>query len=274
VPLNADADTIAYLVHGCSAADNLGVPGKRIKKKLLTAAGNFTVLDYLGFDPQHEPPPADLPDECSCGHYNKRGRKTCSQCRRRLTMLSHYAVWLDALVRSYIGERYGCRLGASFADVLGWLPSMRPYPEYHTETDGDFIWAVYAITHVVYTLNDYSMYLLEPGWLPQEFAFLSRAFEHAIALEDPETIGELLDSLRSFGLTRRHPLIAKGIDYLLSTQNPDGSWGDMKAEGIYERYHPTWTAIDGLREYAWHGKRLSFPEWEPLLLSWARKDPS
>jgi len=39
------------------------------------------------------------------------------------------------------------------------------------------------------------------------------------------------------------------MEYLLSTQNPYGSWGDMKTRDIYLRYHPTWTANDGLRDY-------------------------
>jgi hypothetical protein len=72
-------------------------------------------------------------------------------------------------------------------------------------------------------------------------------------MEDAESTGELLDTLKSFGLSEAHPLIQKGKDFLLASQNPDGSWGDLSAKDIYERYHPTWTAIDGLREYAWHG---------------------
>jgi hypothetical protein len=36
----------------------------------------------------------------------------------------------------------------------------------------------------------------------------------------------------------------------------------------YQRYHPTWTAIDGLRDYRWRGERLSFPRIKPLLDSW------
>ena len=82
-------------------------------------------------------------------------------------------------------------------------------------------------------------------------------------------VGEFLDSLKAFGLTNSHPLLRTGMEYLLSQQNPDGSWGDMNAEDIYQRYHPTWTAIDGLREYRWRGVRLSFPELMPLLKRWA-----
>jgi hypothetical protein len=71
--------------------------------------------------------------------------------------------------------------------------------------------------------------------------------------------------LKSFGLGDSNRLIVKGMKYLLATQNADGSWGDMEAEDVYERYHPTWTAIDGLRAYAWRGTRLSFPKVAPLL---------
>jgi hypothetical protein len=271
IPPHADADAISYLVHGSAAADKLGVPGKRLKKQIHKVAARFTVLDYLCFDPKHEPPPTDVPDECECGIYNTRGCKVCSKCKGRLSMLSSYAVWLDALIRTYIGERYGSKLGASFADVIKWLPAMRPYPGYEDGENPDFDWAIYAVTHVVYTLNDYSVYRLSKSWLPHEYAFLKRNLKQAITMEDPETTGEFLDSLQSFGLSENHTLIRTGMDYLLATQNPDGSWGDTETDDIYQRYHPTWTAIDGLREYAWQGLGLSFPQLEPLLVSWARK---
>lgn len=267
---DADADSVAYLVQGSAAADRLGVPGKRLKKQLLKIAADFTASDFLDFDPAHEAPPTDVPEECECGAYNPRGHKVCSACKRPLSMLSSYAVWLDALVRSYIGERYGAILGASFAEVIKWLPTMRPYPSHDDEGEHNFGWAIYAITHVVYTLNDYSIYRLSKSWLPEEYAFLARNLKQAIAMEDPEVMGEFLDSLKSFGLSESHPLIRTGMDYLLSKQNPNGSWGDAETGDLYEIYHPTWTAIDGLREYAWRGVGLSFPKLEPLLVAWAK----
>jgi len=57
--------------------------------------------------------------------------------------------------------------------------------------------------------------------------------------------------LRGFGMTTRDPLIQRGFSLLLSAQNPDGSWGDPKDRDVYNRYHPTWTVIDGLRDYNW-----------------------
>jgi hypothetical protein len=252
-----DADEIAYLVLGSDAADRLGVRDSAFKEKLRAAADRFSANDYFGFDTAYEPPPRDVPDECACGAFNKRGRKTCYRCKRRLVMLSPYAVWLDALIRSYSGERYGIKLGGSFVDVIKWLPTMRPYPTYSERYNPDFYWALYAVTHIVYTLNDYSSYRLSPRCLPEEYAFLKLNLRFFIDMEDAESVGELLDTLKSFGLSKDHRLIVEGEGFLLTQQNCDGSWGDSSTNDIYERYHPTWTAIDGLRDYAWRGLRSS-----------------
>jgi hypothetical protein len=44
----------------------------------------------------------------------------------------------------------------------------------------------------------------------------------------------------------------------LSSQNADGSWGDVHEPDVHKRYHTAWTAIDGLREYAW-SERTEWP---------------
>jgi hypothetical protein len=257
LPSDAHAETIAGLVIGSDAADRLGVRDTELKHSLRNAAANFDASDFLGFDPAREPPPADIPDECECGEYNRRGRKSCRCCKRQLAMMSRYGAWVDAIIRSYIGERFGARLGASFADVIKWLPVMRPYPRYGDGNDPDFYWAMDAVSHVVYALNDYSRYQLSPACFPDEYAFLLRNLKKVILMEDPEMLGEFLDALKSFGLSESHPLILEGMRYLVTQQNSDGSWGDSEVEDIYYRYHPTWTAIDGLREYAWRGQRLT-----------------
>src|SRR6185436_4063991 len=100
-------------------------------------------------------------------------------------------------------------------------------------------------------------YRLSPRLLPREFAFLKSNVASACERKDPELLGELLDSLRAFGLNSSHPLIALGASHLLESQNEDGSWGDPNEENIRTRCHTTWTAIDGLRSYAWRGERLS-----------------
>jgi len=273
LPPDADADTLIDLLYGTLAASGLGVPGEGLDRQIRLSAGDFTAADFLSFDPTREQPPLDVPEQCECGLDNKRGRKRCRECRGRLEMMSRYRVWYYALLRVYTGERFGTRLGASYMDVLRWLPALRPYRGREKGANPDFYDTVYAVTHVVYTLNDYSVYRLSPRWLPEEYAFLKANLKEAVATEDPEMVGEFLDALRAFGLESTHPLIRRGIDYLLSMQNPDGSWGDMEAEDIYQRYHPTWTAVDGLREYRWRGPRLSFPDLLPTLKAWAKKRP-
>lgn len=273
VPRRAQPDDLVNLVVGSYSAHSLGLPDDQLKRDLRKAAANFTAADYFYFDPATEPPPGDVPNECDCGAANPRGRKTCQNCKRRLTMMTRYAVWQDAVIRTYMGECYGVRLGASYAEVIKWLPSMRPYPEFVDADDMQFYDAVYAVTHVVYSLNGYSSYQLSPRWLPAEYSFLKQNLTRAIFMEDPETMGEFLDALKAFGLGEDHPLIRKGVDFLLATQNADGSWGDVDAEGIYQRYHPTWTAVDGLREYAWRGQRLRFPKLASLLKSKPHRSP-
>jgi hypothetical protein len=39
----------------------------------------------------------------------------------------------------------------------------------------------------------------------------------------------------------------------------------MDDDDIYNRYHTTWTAVDGLREYSFHEERLMFPDMMPLI---------
>ena len=166
-------------------------------------------------------------------------------------MRSRYDILCDALITSYTGDRYGVTLGASYRDVIKWLPAMRPYRGREGGANPEFYATVYAVTHVIYTQDDYSQHRLSPHSLPDEFRFLKANLTEAIALKDPETMGEFLDSLKAFGLKDRNPLIRKGRQYLLSTQNPDGSWGDTDSKDVYNRYHPTWTAVDGLRDYKW-----------------------
>lgn len=263
IPADAEAENVYDLIYGNLYADRLGAREPKLKAQLKKAARRFSAADFLWFDPTSEPPPADVPDACRCGFWNERGRKTCAQCRRRLKMWSPYLVWYVALIRTYMADSYGVSLGAAYADVLRWLPSMRPYPA--RPSAADFWDAAYAITHVVYTLNDYDKYRLRPAWLPQESAFLKKHFAGLIEGNDPETTGEFMECLNCFGLTSRSPLIRAGTDFLLASQNADGSWGQTDDEDAYRNYHPTLAATGGLMEVRWRGTRLAFPELRPLL---------
>jgi hypothetical protein len=265
LPHKADVKTVSDCIHASYAADRFGLRSFQLKAQLRRAAAHITAQDYFWFDPCVEPPPDNVTEPCWCGHMNERGRKTCRRCRRRLIVVNRYRLWYEALIAAYNSEREGIHVGASYRDVFQWLPVLRPYRGREGGDNPDFYDCLYAVTHIVYTLNDYSLYRLSPRWLPEEYAFLKSNLREAIEMEDPDMMGEFLDSLRAFGLKDSHPLIRRGMEFLLSSQNADGSWGDMKARDVYERYHPTWTAIDGLREYRWHKERLSFPRLMPML---------
>ena len=257
LPEDADADEIAEFVQGTDAADRLGVHNRTLKRIIKQAAMQFSATDYLWFDPHLEPPPTDVPEQCRCGLWNDRGSKTCRKCKRKLSLINRYWVWYFALTRTSIGESYGVRLGSPYREVIKWISKMRPYSTSENSANSDFYDSLYAITHVVYTLNDYNRYRLSRSWLPSEFQFLKESAQEAIGQGDVEMLGEILDSLKGFGLSNSHPILKFGIDYLLRQQNKDGSWGERITADSYKTYHTTWTVIDGLRDYAWQG-------WAPL----------
>jgi hypothetical protein len=269
IPTDATPDLLFKFVSVCYALSRIGLRDVLLNAQLRAAAKRFSVQDLLGFDPVSEPPPQDLPYACDCGLENQRGRTFCKQCRRRLEIQSRYRVWMRALASTYVSGRCGILFGARYLDVLKWLPAMRPYPV-GAEDSVEFLRdAVYAVTHIVYALNDYGTYRLSSRWLPREFAFLKSNVANACERKDAELLGELLDSLKAFGLRSSHPLIVRGTRHLLEEQNDDGSWGDPDEENIRTRCHTTWTAIDGLRSYAWRGERMS-PEVTSILKCRAR----
>src|SRR6476659_2695933 len=270
LPADASSDLLFDFILVHYAQSRLGFHDPAGVSAIRLAAHKFSATDLLGFDPGKEPPPEDLPYLCDCSFQNPRGRKACKQCKRRLRMRSRYRVWMEALANTYVAEKFGVLFGSRYADVLKWAPFMRPYPT-AAEVDEEVVRdAIYAVTHIVYTLNNYGTYKLSPRWLPHEFAYLKANVESACTQRDPELLGELLDSLKALELTARHPLIQRGTRYLLDEQNGDGSWGDIEEENLRTRCHTTWTAIDGLRTCAWRGQRLSFADLKSSWKKWAR----
>jgi len=263
VPKDADADEIASLVFGSLAADCLEIRDDTMKPALAEAAKRFTVVDFLRFDPANGIIPDDLREVCRQGTpANSRTAPKNGDCSARRKILSPYEVLLDALVTTFSGDRYGVHLGASLAEVMALVPRMRPYRGAEDGKNKDFIDIAYAVTHVVYALNDYGTYRLRPEWLPDEFGFLKENLGQVIMENDPETMGEFLDTLKSFGLTEADPLIRTGMAFIMARQHIDGSWGDRGDDDgdEYTPYHATWTAINGLMDYAWSGERASFPD--------------
>jgi hypothetical protein len=261
VPANADADVIGGLAFGSLSATLLDVPDDNLKAELVAVAHRFKPEDYLQFDPAKEPPPSDIPRNCKkCKSSNPRGTKVCRKCGSQLRMNSPYDILCEALISGYTTNQYGVWLGGSYEDIAQWIPKMRPYPKPADKNFRNSHDAAYAITHIVYTLNDYTLYRLKPEWLPEEYEYLKANLKANIAENDPETLGEFIDTLKSFGVDERDPDMRTGVEFLLAHQNSDGSWGNMKEGDSYVRYHTTWTAMNGVMEYQWRGEGVIFPE--------------
>lgn len=253
VPADSDPGELAALLMGADTAERFGLPDPSFRRQLRQLASRFTAIDFFGWDPASEPPPSDLPSPCgNCKLQNPRGVSACRRCGRALEMQNRYDLWTDALITTYMGDRFGVTMGGHWVDAVRWLPVMRPYPKFGEVSGDAFDDAVYAVTHLVYTYNDYNLNRIPAQCLPDEFEFLRTNLAHAIAEGDEETTGEYLDTLRAFGLTVADPGMRRGIEFVLSRQNPDGSFGDLKDPDPYNRYHTTWTAVDGLREYRWN----------------------
>jgi len=84
--------------------------------------------------------------------------------------------------------------------------------------------------------------------------------KEAIDLDAPAATGGFPDTLKSFGLAEDDPLIQHGVEFAMSRQNPDGSWGEPKAADSHTRCHPTWAAINELRDYLWRGEGVTSAE--------------
>ena len=236
-----------------------------IKPQLARAVTRFTAVDYLQFDPAKEPPPSDIPADCSHDSVrNPRGATVCRKCGRALTMRSKYDVWMDALIATYTGDRYGIHLGATYRDVLQWMPAMWPYLKRSQTSQRVFLDTLYSDPHARgLHANDYGRYLLPRDLLPTEFAYLKENLGEAIALHDPETMGEFLDrreELRLEWVGRSEP---HGKTYLLDTQRADGTWSGPGDKDVYTLYHSAVDAILRLEGLPLAGRRAQFPASAP-----------
>jgi hypothetical protein len=205
------------------AAEQLGIRHPEIRRDLEAAAARYSPKDLLGFDPRS----GRLP----------RGA-------------GRYEAWYVALINIYFCERWGLRLPVSYSDVMSLLPALRPYPRPRSRHYRD---AIYAVTHIVYTLNDYNRSRLPARMVRRERAFLKTGMSWAINRGEADTVGEIVDSLAGCGLADTDPLMTKGRAFILEQQRADGGWGDEDHE--YGRFHSVWTCIDGLRDYRWADDR-------------------
>jgi hypothetical protein len=241
-----DADTVLNEVIASYAAERMGLNHEAIRDDLHVLVAGFTVPALLYFDPREEPPPRDIPAECKEGHVNRRGATRCASCGDRLARKSRYEIWHYALTNAYFCEHQAMPLNVRYAHVVQHLPALRPYPQPGSD---DYYDSIYAVTHLIYTLNGYGASRLSPAGLVEELQFLESSMPWVLQQGGVDTVAEVVESLVALGLPDEDPRIEYARDLLLQQQNEDGGWGD-EADS-YRCFHNVWAALDGLREFAW-----------------------
>lgn len=116
---------------------------------------------------------------------------------------------------------------------------------------------VYAVTHEVYAAYDFGEALDADPFSQGDLDYLSVALPKLMTVwldkKDPDLVAELIACQRYVRMTG-DPTYARGLEYLLTSQNPDGSWGSYEAmrarlgeyvkQGFY--LHSTMVAIEAL----------------------------
>ncbi len=216
-PRTAAEEVIFGYAYGACTATGLGLDTRALRRDLSGWARTVKPRSIFGFDPRREPPPGA--DE-----------------------------WQYAMVGTHIAEGVGMRLGWSVRDVAAWRRVMLPYPRPKRRLTKAAESAFYAVTHLVYVLNDYNLHSLPRARFLPEVEFLRAACAIAIAGDDLEGMGEAIDVLLALGEPHDDPLLVRARRRILATQNRDGSWG-RRGDEPYTRLHKTWVALDGLTRY-------------------------
>jgi len=216
-PRTPAEDVIFGYAYGACTATQLGLDTRALRRDLSAWARKASPRSLFGFDPRRQPPPDS-------------------------------DAWQYAMVGTHIAEGVGMRLPWSVRDVAGWRRVMLPYPRPKRRLTKAAESAFYAVTHLVYVLNDYNLHALPRERFLPEVEFLRAACAIAIAGDDVEGMGEAIDALLALGEPDRDPLLVRARRKILATQNRDGSWG-RRADEPYTRLHKTWVALDGLTRY-------------------------
>jgi hypothetical protein len=243
------------------AATDLGIKDRSFRLRLHGKISLELIIEFLGFDPVNQAPPENLTDQCQlCKIQNRPGRVYCVSCRKKLTKLSRYDVWLNAIVITHHLHKNMLLGGELLTHVLKWIEQMRPYPTEPIKLQAEAWEASYAITHIIYAITNYSHRQISKHGLQVEYRYLENACQQAMANNDMDLLGECVDGLRSFKQSKQPVWLSNVQQYILLQQNQDGSWGNMD-DPPHRRMHTTWTSIDAIRSYAWAEPTTSFTKF-------------
>jgi len=147
---DANPDLLRNFIFVRYALSRLGLRDAALDAQIRTAAKRFSARDLLASTLSASLLRNDLSYRCDCGLENLRRANVLPAMSEALHIQTRYRVWMEALANTYVGERCGILFGARHADLLKWLPVMRPYPA-DDEDEEVMRDALFAVTHLRYT---------------------------------------------------------------------------------------------------------------------------
>lgn len=156
------------LMQGVYTLECLGTGDGSLRQQLVERCAAYGVEDFLKYDPAAGEPGGGVREDCPCGTRPPVGARECPGCRRPAVPMSKFDVWLEALVWTFHGCRMRIGLGACFFDVLRQLGGAFAalYPRRHELSQKDCHYLCYALTHVVYALNNFGERSLPQSLFP------------------------------------------------------------------------------------------------------------
>ena len=163
--------------------------------------------------------------------------------------------WL--LLDSYTMERADVAIPGQFqstfmlADMLRFLATKQLVPLRADKTANHerFTDHAYLATHIGYVLQDYGRLELTPAQFGPAYDYIRAQFAPTLALPDLELVAEYVNLFRSMGFSDDDRMVCEGTRFLLAHQRPDGTFSDWaKAKEAYGGVHPTWVAVNALRD--------------------------
>lgn len=168
----------------------------------------------------------------------------------------------DVICDAIICLHFARRADLTDGEALQWAISLartHVYGDPRQMEPDDVIDQDNLVTHVVYVLSDYGRLSLAGCALTREREYMIAQLPRVVRQGDVELTSEFVDSLRILGVGDEHRAVSAARSWLLTVQNPDGSFGDPGAEDFYDRYHSTWTALNALRDFRFQGRGPRWP---------------
>ena len=145
----------------------------------------------------------------------------------------------------------------------------RLYPKRSRLKEKDKHYLTYALTHVIYALNNFDERSLPQSLFPPSVpAFMREQLAAAIKADDPDLAGELLDCLKCLGEGASEAAVA-AEQFLLSSQDTnDGGWVCKGEADLYSRYHASLVAVAALMDHSYASHGSVFPAASEVLPCW------